>query len=55
MPKRTAVTFTVDAHGISFMTRSYPIVSRIMALVGAETKSVQASKIPLTPEGISAL
>ena len=30
------------------------MVSSMMALVGAETKAVQASKTPLTPEGSSA-
>ena len=52
---RSATTLLTAAHGILPSTRSYPIVSSMIALVGADTKLVQASKIPLTPEGMSAL
>ena len=51
---RRPTTFSVSFHGISSKTRSYPMVRRMIVLVGAETKSVQESMIVLIPEGTSA-
>ena len=51
---RSPMTAQVSFQGMSVNTRSYPIARRISAAVGAETKSVHASRMPLIPEGIRA-
>ena len=54
MTRRSSTTLPVSRQGMSVRTRSYPMVSRMMALVGAEMKLTQASNISLTPVGFSA-
>ena len=54
MLRRRPISLPIFRHSIPEGSRSYPMASRISALVGADTKSVSASSTLLMPLGFSA-